>query len=493
MSDELADATAVPDPATYGAVPDPVASAQAPPPSRAGRSDTWPMWVLGFVVLTDQIDQSILRGVLEQLRAEFGLSDPQLGLLASCFILVNGLITIPAGYLADRWNRTRTVGHTMLVWSGITAVTAAAPNYGFLVAVRSALGFGQAITEPSANSLVADYYPLEERGRAFSIQQVMGMVGMGIGLGLGGLVGATLGWRWAFLIVGSPSIVVAFMVYRLREPRRGAADRRHAGVAHADEDDDGLGPNLLDEGLKVFFTEMARGLVADMKTISRIRTMRYALVGVGVLLFTVTGISVWLPSFYERQLGVAGGSAQLLVGSLLILGGIPGVLYGGRIADRYVTRIQGGRMAIPALCIFVGNLFFMVSYARLPVLPTYLLQLLGIFVLTMSIPALRAGLSDAVPANLRGAGFGAFNLASVLFGQAAAPLVVSFLSNAYDDNLRTAFIIVSFPVFLGAALLFSARKHLEEDTAKIFEAVLTAMQEQQQREEELRRSHTDER
>jgi MFS family permease len=480
----------VPDPETFGAAPEPAAAGRPPPPAAEAPS-SWPMWVLGFVVLTDQIDQSILRGVLEQLRADFGLSDPQLGVLASCFILVNGLVTIPAGYLADRWNRTRTVGHTMLAWSGITAVTAAAPSYGFLVAVRSALGFGQAITEPSANSLVADYYPLQHRGRAFSVQQVMGMVGMGIGLGLGGLVGATLGWRWAFLIVGSPSVVVAFMVYRLREPRRGTADRMHAGVAAGVEDDDGRPASLLDEGWRVFLAEMGRGLVADMRTISRIRTMRYALVGVGVLLFTVTGISVWLPSFYERQLGVAGGSAQLLVGSLLIFGGIPGVLYGGRVADRYVTRIRGGRMAIPAVCIFVGNLFFMVSYARLAVLPTYLLQLVGVFVLTMAIPALRAGLSDAVPANLRGAGFGAFNLASVLFGQAAAPLVVSFLSNAYDDNLRTAFLIVSVPVFLGAGLLFSARRHLEADTARIFEAVLTAMQEQQQREEELRRSHGD--
>lgn len=434
------------------------------------------MWVLGLVVLTDQIDQNILRGVLEQLREEFSLSDPQLGILASSFILVNGLVTVPAGYLADRWNRTRTVGNTMLVWSGITAVTAAAPNYGFLVAVRSALGFGQAITEPAANSLVADYYPLSHRGRAFSIQQVMGLAGIGLGIGLGGAVGAAVGWRWAFLIVGSPSVIVAFMVFRLREPRRGAADRLHLGVSADEEEDRGRSAALVDRGVKVFVKELLHGLAADMKTIGRIRTMRYALVGVSVLLFTVTGISVWLPSFYERQLGVSAGAAQLLVGSLIIVGGIPGVLFGGRLADRYAGRIQGARMAIPAICIWIGNLLFMVSYARLPVLPAYLIQLVGIFTLTMSLPALRAGMSDAVPANLRGAGFGAFNLASVLFGQAAAPIVVSLLSDAFDDNLRTAFLIVSLPVFVGAGILFSARKYLEADTAKIFEAVLAAVE-----------------
>ena len=431
-------------------------------------------------MFTDQIDQNILRGVLEQLRDEFALSDPQLGILASSFILVNGLVTVPAGYLADRWNRTRTVGNTMLVWSGITAVTAAAPNYAALVAVRSALGFGQAITEPATNSLVADYYPLSHRGRAFSVQQVMMLAGIGVGIGVGGAVGAALGWRWAFLIVGSPSIVVAFMVFRLREPRRGASDRLHLGVSSEDSEteDPGRAPGLIDRGVRIFTRELVRGLTADMRTISRIRTLRYALVGVSVLLFTVTGISVWLPSFYERQLGVSAGAAQLLVGSLIIVGGIPGVLFGGRLADRYAGRIRGARMAIPAICICIGNLFFMVSYARLPVLPAYLLQLAGIFALTMSLPALRAGMSDAVPANLRGAGFGAFNLASVLFGQAAAPIVVSLLSDAFDDNLRTAFLIVSLPVFVGAGILFSARKYLEADTAKIFEAVLAAIEEE---------------
>jgi MFS family permease len=109
------------------------------------------------------------------------------------------------------------------------------------------------------------------------------------------------------------------------------------------------------------------------------------------------------------------------------------------------------------------------------------LELVGFFITTMSIPSLRAGLSDAVPANLRGAGFGAFNLCSVLFGQAAAPLILFGISGAFDDNLRTALLAVTPPVIIGALLLLRARDHLDEDAAKIFEAIVTAMQEQQER------------
>ena len=56
------------------------------------------------------------------------------------------------------------------------------------------------------------------------------------------------------------------------------------------------------------------------------------------------------------------------------------------------------------------------------------------------------------------------------------------LSGIFDDNLRTALLIVTPPVFIGSFLLLRAREHLDEDAAKIFQAIVTAMQEQQERE-----------
>ncbi|MGI8792858.1 MAG: MFS transporter, partial [Acidimicrobiales bacterium] len=156
-------------PATDNATP-----AAAPDGGTAPRPvSNWPMWILGFVIMIDQIDQNIVRGAQNTIARDLNLSDTQVGVLLAAFVLVNGLISVPAGYLADRWNRTRTIGHTVIAWSGITALTAAAPNYASLVAIRGALGFGQAITEPAAASLLADYYPVARRGTAFSIQQVL--------------------------------------------------------------------------------------------------------------------------------------------------------------------------------------------------------------------------------------------------------------------------------------------------------------------------------
>jgi MFS family permease len=425
--------------------------------------------------MIDQIDQNVLRGVIPQLKTDFNIDNTQIGLLLSIFVLVNGLITVPAGYLADRWHRTRTIGHTVIAWSAVTMVTAAAQSFGQLLLGRAMLGFGQAITEPSANGLISDFYPTTTRARAFSLQQILGLVGAAIGIGLGGAIGQAVGWRWAFFVVGPPGFVIALVAYRLREPRRGHADRLHLGL----EDDTAPVEHvkLFEHGFRRFFTDMWRGLVQDMKVILAIPTLRYALAGVGALLFTAQAVGAWLAVFHQRFSGLTQAESTQAVAALLILGGIPGLLLGGRVADRYATRIRGARVVIPAYCIAIGVSFFAVSYLSMPFALSWLLELVGMFTIWLAIPGLRAGVADAVPAHLRGAGFGAFNIVSVILGAAAAPFVVGVLSDL--TNLRTALWIVTPPVYLGAFVLYRARNHLDEDAAKIFEAIMSAVQQEQ--------------
>ena len=224
---------------------------------------------------------------------------------------------------------------------------------------------------------------------------------------------------------------------------------------------------------------MMRGLRQDLRTIWDITTMKYALVGVAVLLFTMTAVSTWLPQFYTRQLHVREGEAEAWFAGLVLIGAIPGLLLGGRVADRYANRVRGARVAIPAYCIFAGNTLFAISYLRLPFAPAFVLEVLGLFVLAMAVPGLRAGLTDAIPANLRGAGFGAFNLVSIVLGGAGAPIVVSVLATMFSNNLRTAFLLITPLVYVGGWVLLRAREHLDADAMKIFQAVVDAMQSQQ--------------
>ena len=474
-----------------------LAAARRPGP----RIFTEPMWVLGLVILMDEVDKNIVRGMITPIQEEFGVGDFAIGLLLACSLLVSGLVTVPAGYLADRWMRTRAIGRTVVVWSGLTALGGAALSFPMLIGIRSALGFGQAITEPSAASLIGDYYVPERRGKAFSIQQVMGIAGGGLGIALGGGLSALFSWRIAMLVAALPALFVAWLAFRLREPKRGTADVMAAtgtgSVQHVEADDH---PPLFEDGFGQFLKDMVAGLREDMRTVLSIRTMRYACVGVAALLFTVTAILAWLGQYYERQLHFEQGRGEAVVGMLILFGGVPGVLMGGRVADRWAPKLQGGRLALPAIFLFIGTTFFTAAYLfKAPpgvdevtwsvAGPAIVLQFMGIFVMTMSLPGLRAGLTDAIPAHLRGAGFGAFNLAAVVGGQAAAPLVVGAISTAFDDNLRIAFLAITPLSYLGAAILFRARKFLDEDMNNIMLAVLTALQAEQEREAERAAEH----
>jgi MFS family permease len=242
---------------------------------------------------------------------------------------------------------------------------------------------------------------------------------------------------------------------------------------------DGPGPALFPHGFGGFMRDMADGLRRDVGTILRIPTMRYALVGVSTVGFVVTAVATWMPNFYQNQLHLSQQAANGTFGILAVLGGIPGTIVGGRIADRWVTRFLGARVVIPAVCIVISAALFTVSFIPLPFAVVFVVQLAGFLAATASVPALRAGLSDAAPAHVRGAGFGAFNLASVVFGAAAAPLVTSAIASQFGNNYRTAFLIILPIAYLGAGCLLLARTHIERDAAKVFEAVVTALAAQQ--------------
>lgn len=428
---------------------------------------TWPMWVLSAVIVVDAVDMSILRGVLPHIQEDFELSDFQLGLLSFAFIFVNTLVAIPAGWVADRFRRNRLIGWTLVSWSLLSASAAGAWNFGSLFAARAALGFGQAIDDPASTSMLADYYPADVRGRMFSVQQIAGIAGGGIGIGLAGAIASGIGWRWAFLIMGIPGSLVALACFRLREPRRGEAD----GIIVAERSPTaGLG--------MVELSKLAtRELVSELKVIFGIPTMRYILVGISAALFTASGVGAWLTIYHDRYSGMSAAEAAGATAGVLALGGIAGTLWGGRTADIVMARVGGmsGRIVVVVQSIFGCLVFFLLSFS-VPMVPLrLLLQAVGMFAGAMAFPGLRSAMMDVTPAESRGVGVSAFALTSALFGTAAAPPIVGFLSDQLD-SLVGAFYVVTPPVMIGALILLRAKDTIERDAMQL----VTAMAEQSQ-------------
>lgn len=432
--------------------------------STAKRWPMYPLVLLSLVNLVDQIDMAILRGVLPILEDEWGLSDLQLGLLGFAFIVVNTVATIPAGWVADRVRRNRLMGWTLVSWSGLILLSATAVNYWNLVFARAVMGIGQSIDDPASTSLLADFYPPKMRSRAFSWQQVAMFAGGGVGLALGGWVGSTLGWRWAFALVGMPGSVVAFLCFRLREPRRGEADAHAAGATLPPA------PDHVPIPWRSLYGQMRQELVAELRTIFGIRTMRFILVGVSALLFTVSGIGYWLAVYHERYSGMSVTQAASFTALVLGVGGGIGTIVGGQVADRLYSRGPGARItytvwsAIGCTVLFLAS--FLVPWLGLRIL----FQFFGLLIGAGAIPALRASMMDVVPAESRGVGTSAFALVSAVFGTALAPPLVGLLSDI-TGSLVAAFMIVFPPVIAGLLLLLRAKTTIVEDA----EAIMRSM------------------
>src|SRR5258708_14240686 len=180
--------------------------------------------ILLIINILNYADRYVLSAVLPKIRADLHLTSLQEGLLGSSFLLVYALATLPLGVWADRSVRKNIVSFCVGIWSLATGLAGLAGNFIQLFTVRSVLGIGEAGYAPSSLSLLGDYFAKAHRGRILSYWSMGTLIGAAIGFTMGGLIADSLGWRWAFYVVGIPGLLCAFLAWRMTEPARGVFD-----------------------------------------------------------------------------------------------------------------------------------------------------------------------------------------------------------------------------------------------------------------------------
>ena len=182
------------------------------------------------------IDRQILSLLVGPIKAEFAVSDTQVGLLGGlAFSLFYTIVSLPAGRLVDRLNRRNIIAAGVFFWSLMTAACSVAMGYPGLFLARMGVGVGEATLAPAAVSMISDTFPNEKLGAAMSLYGVGIYLGSGLALLVGGLVvqlvtqtatltlpffGEVASWRATFLVTGIPGLLVALWVLTLREPTR---------------------------------------------------------------------------------------------------------------------------------------------------------------------------------------------------------------------------------------------------------------------------------
>ncbi len=199
-------------------------------------------YVLGVLVLVyvfNFIDRNIISALAEDIKADLGIGDAEIGFLhGTAFAVFYAIFGVPLGRFADLWNRRSLISAGLAFWSAMTALSGTARSFLPLSIFRIGVGVGEASASPAAFSMLGDYFPPKMRATAVAIYSSGVYIGSGIGLFLGGFIldtwaemypegGAPLGlhgWHVAYFAVGIPGILMAIWVRTLREPKRGAME-----------------------------------------------------------------------------------------------------------------------------------------------------------------------------------------------------------------------------------------------------------------------------
>jgi len=181
---------------------------------------------LTFLYTLNFIDRILIGVVAQPIIEEFKLQDWQFGLLSGFgFALMYTLVGIPIARFAEHMNRVRIIAVSVFLWSLMTALCGIAGSFIWLLIFRIGVGIGEAGLSPAANSIIADYFPPRSRARAIAIYTMGITLGGVLANAFGGPITEMFSWREAFLALGIPGILLAFVfLLTVEEPPRGYAD-----------------------------------------------------------------------------------------------------------------------------------------------------------------------------------------------------------------------------------------------------------------------------
>jgi sugar phosphate permease len=407
------------------------------------RGATYALLIVTLLNFLNYIDRFILAAVLPRVKAEFVLTDFQLGLLANAF-LVAYFVTSPLfGVLGDRTSRPRLMAAGVGAWSIATAAAGLTRNFGQLLFARAGVGVGEAAYSTISPALLSDYYPRSLRGRAFAIFYVAIPVGAASGFLLGGALERAFGWRVAFYAVGVPGILLALVAARLRDPIRGASEEAEpspSGTRSASP----VGRSLKErqgEGLSIRST-----LLTLLRNTAYVGTV----LGYAAYTFALSGLGFFMPTYLERVRGVELSRADFIVGSITVLGGLSGTFAGGLLGDWASSKIKHGQLWLCAISSIAGIVptWFALT---IPSFPGYVAWFfVAEFLLFLSTGPVNVVTVNVVPVGIRAMAMAVSIFVIHLLGDAISPPIIGWLADV--NGLGTAVLIVPVAVAISGVL-----------------------------------------
>lgn len=289
--------------------------------------------LIGFV------DRIVVNALVEPLKAEFGLSDAQIGALGFAYSALNIVLGVLVARMAESRRRLTFTAVGTLLWSIAATACGYVQGWYQLLAARIAVGVGEAVGLPANQSLIADFYPPHRRASAMSVLLLAAPLGAFVGLAGGGYIAQIWGWRWAFVVTGLPGLLLAAVVWLfLAEPKRGAFDR---------VTDDAVPP-----------------VRAVLRRFLELPSARHLVVGSALGSMVGFGLIAFLSALITRRFGLPVGEAGLTTALISSFPAAVSTLLGGFVADRLAPRWRASYALVPAISLLVAAPLYLIAFTR---------------------------------------------------------------------------------------------------------------------------------
>lgn len=418
-----------------------------------------PLLILFGLNAVDELDRSAFGVLLPTIQDDLGVSLDTLGAVLGLIVAASLLLQIPIAHIADRQNRIRLMVVGAVIWSFFSLGTAVVANIWLLGMMRAGSGLGKSVIEPTHNSLLADYYPVELRPRIYSFHRSANTVGLALGGLLGGFLGAALGWRAPFVIFIIPTVILVVLAARLVEPTRGAQERRAMGATE-----------------EVIATEEDPPSLAEAwRMVQKVQSMRRIFSALPFLVPALVGFGLLSNLKYE-SLGLdeqARGLVQFITEPF----GLIGFFLGARLGMKVLQRHIGGMLRLVGVASAAAAMFALlfafapadpaitIGSSRLPLVA--MVANVGISIsLAIIAPGVFASLSLGLPPRARSVGFSV----GALYALPGA-FVMLFIGSIGDTFGIEWGLAIMTPVFVvGGLVIASAHKLLPGDVADVWNA-----------------------
>jgi len=384
--------------------------------------------------LLNYLDRYILPGAQPLIQKELGVSDEMMGSLTTA-LFVTYMLTAPlTGWLGDRFRRKPLIVAGAVLWSLATLFTFWVHDYRTLYFRHALVGVGEATFGIFAPAVLSDFFPARDRNRILSFFYLAIPVGSALGYIAGGQLGAHFGWRVPFLVGAIPGLLIAaaYLIWAT-EPARGGTEANPA-PAHR---------------------PTTHELVHNFLGLFRNPGYLCATLGMAMMVFSLGGISNWMPTFLHRFAGMSVGTAGTVLGGITVIDGIAGTLLGGWIAQRWLRTDARALYLLSAWSMFLtlplaALVFFGPPAWAIPAL------FAAEFFLFLNTGPLNAAILNSVSSAVRSSAI-ALNLLLIhLLGDAPSPKIIGMISD--KSNLRLGLGLTLVSLILSGILLFAGAR-----------------------------------